>query len=86
MVSELIYCGLVLDDDSSLVNCGVKAGTMIHVLEKRKSEVPIRGRMLTEADVQQLVVAFRGAFAMRTGYRTALQVTEKMYREGEINL
>jgi len=69
---ELIYCGVILDDDSSLASCGVKPGVTIHVLEKKIPPTPIKVRPMTEADVQQLVVAFR-AFSLSTGYRTALQ-------------
>ncbi|KAK4881421.1 hypothetical protein RN001_004740 [Aquatica leii] len=69
---ELVYCGVILDDDSSLSSCGVKSGVTVHVLEKKVSTTNIQARKLTETDVQQLVVAFRG-FSLSSGYRAALQ-------------
>lgn len=69
---ELIYCGNILDDDATLTSCGIKPGVMIHVLKKKEPETPVPSRTLSEADVQQLVVAFR-AFTLSFGYRAALQ-------------
>lgn len=61
-----------MDDDATLSSYGIKPGVMIHVLKKKEPEVPIPSRTLSEADVQQLVVAFR-AFTLSYGYRAALQ-------------
>ncbi|KAF5299284.1 hypothetical protein FQA39_LY02457 [Lamprigera yunnana] len=56
---ELIYCGLVLEDDSTLSSYGVEPGVTIHVLEKklRTSTTPIK--KLTETDFQQAVQAIK---------------------------
>lgn len=45
---------------------------MVHVLKKKELDAPVQSRNLSEADVQQLVVAFR-SFTLSFGYRTALQ-------------
>lgn len=34
--TELIYCGNILDDDSTLRSCGLKSGVMVHVLKKKE--------------------------------------------------
>lgn len=70
--TELSYCGLILDDDSSLAACGIKPGVTVHVLEKKPAPAPIPIRPLTETDIQQLVVAFK-TFNFSANYRTALQ-------------
>lgn len=72
MFTELIYCGVILDDESLLSSCGVKTGVTIHVLEKKTTSPPIPVKPLTEVDVQQLVTSFR-KFTLTLGYRTALQ-------------
>ncbi|KAF5279519.1 hypothetical protein FQR65_LT03341 [Abscondita terminalis] len=69
---ELVYCGIILDDDCTLSSCGVKSGVTVHVLEKKAAVPNIKPRRMTETDVQQLVVAFRG-FSISSGYRAALQ-------------
>ncbi|GLV31919.1 hypothetical protein CBL_07678 [Carabus blaptoides fortunei] len=69
---ELIYCGIILDDDATLSACGIKPGVMVHVLRKKEPETPVPVRSMSAADVQQLVVAFR-AFTLSFGYRAALQ-------------
>lgn len=35
MISELVYCGNILDDEATLNLCGIKSGVMIHVLKKK---------------------------------------------------
>jgi hypothetical protein len=34
--AELIYCGNILEDDSTLKSCGLKSGVMVHVLKKKE--------------------------------------------------
>lgn len=34
--AELVYCGNILDDDSTLKSCGLKSGVMVHVLKKKQ--------------------------------------------------
>lgn len=70
---ELVYCGIILQDDLTLSSYGVKPGVTIYVLEKKQEPPEIQSRTLSEAEIQQLVVAFR-AFTLSAGYRTALQV------------
>lgn len=69
---ELIYCGTILDDESTLVSYGIKSGVMIHVLSKTEDPPAVPHKVLTKTEIQQLVVAFR-AFTLSSGYRTALQ-------------
>lgn len=69
----MVYCGIILQDDYTLSSYGVKPGVTIHVLEKKQEPPEIKPRTLSEAEIQQLVVAFR-AFTLSAGYRTALQV------------
>ncbi|XP_069696661.1 ubiquitin-like protein 7 isoform X2 [Periplaneta americana] len=68
---ELIYCGNILDDDSTLQSCGLKPGVMVHVLKKKEKDIPLPVRSMTEADVQELVMAFR-TFTRHPSYRSAL--------------
>lgn len=56
---ELVYCGNILDDDSTLSSCGVKPGVMVHVLKKKAKEAPLPTQTMTECDIQALVVAFK---------------------------
>lgn len=35
---DLIYCGCFLENDSTLESCGLKNGSMIHVLKKKEHE------------------------------------------------
>ncbi|KAJ4446849.1 hypothetical protein ANN_13548 [Periplaneta americana] len=69
--AELIYCGNILDDDSTLQSCGLKPGVMVHVLKKKEKDIPLPVRSMTEADVQELVMAFR-TFTRHPSYRSAL--------------
>lgn len=73
LLTELVYCGIILQDESTLSSYGVKPGVTIHVLEKKQEPPEPQSRTLTESEIQQLVVAFR-AFTLSAGYRTALQV------------
>ncbi|XP_973179.3 ubiquitin-like protein 7 [Tribolium castaneum] len=69
---DLVYCGLVLEEENTLSSYGVKPGVTIHIVKKNAPPSAPRGRALTETEVQQLVVAFR-AFTLSSGYRAALQ-------------
>lgn len=75
--SELLFCGNVLDDESSLSSNGIKPGVMIHVLSKKNTPTPAPSRVFSEAEVQQLIVAFR-AFTLSPGYRVGLQVKNNL--------
>lgn len=77
MFVELIYCGIILEDDKSLSSCGVKHGVTLHVLKKTIPRESIPPRPVTEADIQELVLAFR-AFMISPIYRTALQVIDSI--------
>jgi len=69
---ELVYCGNILDDDSTLDACGIKSGVMIHVLKKKAKELPKPTQTMSEVDIQNLVMAFR-ALTMNPSYRSSLQ-------------
>nr|CAD7604187.1 unnamed protein product [Timema genevievae] len=69
---ELIYCGNILDDDATLRSCGIKEGVMVHVLRKKEKEMPIPDKTMTEAEIQELVLAFR-TFTRHHSLRNALQ-------------
>ncbi|XP_046685768.1 ubiquitin-like protein 7 isoform X2 [Homalodisca vitripennis] len=69
---ELVYCGNILDDDSTLNACGIKSGVMIHVLKKKAKEIPKPTQTMSEIDIQSLVMAFR-ALTMNPSYRSSLQ-------------
>lgn len=73
LIAELVYCGIILEDELTLSSYGVKPGVTIHVLQKKQEPPEMKPRVLSEAEIQQLVVAFR-AFTLSAGYRTALQV------------
>ncbi|KAB0800363.1 hypothetical protein PPYR_06103 [Photinus pyralis] len=68
---ELVYCGIILEDNSTLSSYGVKSGVTLHVLEKKVPVVHTKVKPISETDVQQLVVAFR-SFLVCSGYRAAL--------------
>uniref|UniRef100_A0A023F8R5 Putative ubiquitin-like 7 bone marrow stromal cell-derived n=1 Tax=Triatoma infestans TaxID=30076 RepID=A0A023F8R5_TRIIF len=69
---ELVYCGNILSDDSTLRGSGIKPGVMVHVLKKKTKEVPHPTQPMSEADIQALVVAFR-TLTLTPSYRTSLQ-------------
>ncbi|KRT82997.1 Ubiquitin, partial [Oryctes borbonicus] len=69
---DLIYCGIILEDEKSLSACGVKHGVTVHVLRKANRREPISPKSVTEAEIQELVFAFR-SFMISPIYRTALQ-------------
>ncbi|XP_073979135.1 ubiquitin-like protein 7 isoform X2 [Rhodnius prolixus] len=69
---ELVYCGNILSDDSTLRGSGIKPGVMVHVLKKKTKELPHPTVPMSEADIQALVVAFR-TLTLTPSYRTSLQ-------------
>ncbi|KAK9506672.1 hypothetical protein O3M35_008564 [Rhynocoris fuscipes] len=69
---ELVYCGNILTDDSTLRGNGIKAGVMVHVLKKKAKEVPHPTQPMSEADIQALVVAFR-MLTLTPSYKSSLQ-------------
>ncbi|XP_021922088.1 ubiquitin-like protein 7 isoform X2 [Zootermopsis nevadensis] len=68
---QLIYCGNILDDDSTLRSCGLKSGVMVHVLKRREKDISLPVHSVTEVGVQELVMAFR-TFTRHPSYRSAL--------------
>lgn len=72
--SELVYCGMILENDCTLLSYGIKPGVTIHVLEKKVETPAVQAPSLSWAEVQQLVAAFR-AFMLSPGCRAALQVS-----------
>lgn len=75
-ISELVYCGMILENDCTLTSYGIKPGVTIHVLEKKIESPPVQTPSLSWAEIQQLVTAFR-AFMLSPGCRAALQVKYK---------
>lgn len=73
---ELIYCGCVLEDDATLVSCGLKSGVMVHVLKKQEPEVPVPAKPISEASVSHLASAFR-SFNVNPALRSALHRLSK---------
>lgn len=56
---ELIYCGCVLEDDITLENCGLKNGSMVHVLKKKVAETPTQIKCISDDNILQLAAAFK---------------------------
>lgn len=73
MFAELIYCGVILEDEKSLASYGIKHGVMVHVLKKHPPPERIIPRPVRDGDIHELAHAFR-TFMISPIYRTALQV------------
>ncbi|CAH1396721.1 unnamed protein product [Nezara viridula] len=69
---ELVYCGNILEDDSTLTACGLKPGVMLHVLKKKPKEIPIPSQPMSEQDIKALVIAFR-TLTLNPSHRHSLQ-------------
>ncbi|KAL0270686.1 UNVERIFIED_CONTAM: hypothetical protein PYX00_008009 [Menopon gallinae] len=69
---ELVYCGNVLENGSTLDTCGVHSGVTIHVLRKKEKEISRISTPICEADILHLVSAFKNA-TKNPNYRSALQ-------------
>lgn len=75
MFTELIYCGCILEDDTTLESCGLKNGAMIHVLRKKTPEEPVLVKPFSDNNISQLSSAFR-SFNENPALRSALHVSE----------
>nr|XP_022909526.1 ubiquitin-like protein 7 [Onthophagus taurus] len=69
----LMYAGVDLEDDKSLSSCGIKPGVMIHVLSRPKPKQPQVNKEFSDAELEQLVVAFKAFMLSPWLNRTALQ-------------
>ncbi|BES88267.1 Ubiquitin-like 7 (Bone marrow stromal cell-derived) [Nesidiocoris tenuis] len=69
---ELVYCGNILDDESTLRSSGIKAGVMIHVLKKKEKVPSLPATQMSEADILSLVRAFR-TLTFNPSYKSSLQ-------------
>lgn len=72
-MTELIYCGLILEDDATVESTGLKNGSMVHVLKKKRSETPAPTKHVSEESILQLTTAFK-SFNDTPAYRSALHV------------
>ncbi|XP_012274505.1 ubiquitin-like protein 7 [Orussus abietinus] len=68
---ELIYCGCILEDDVTLEACGLKNGSMVHVLKKKVPEVPVPAKTASLRSILQLSSVFR-SFNENPELRSAL--------------
>lgn len=73
---ELIYCGCILEDDTTLEACGLKNGAMVHVLMKKETEPPVPLKYISEESISQLASTFK-SFIENPGYRSALHRLSK---------
>lgn len=73
---ELIYCGCILEDDTTLESCGLKNGAMIHVLRKKTPEEPVLVKPFSDNNISQLSSAFR-SFNENPALRSALHRLSK---------
>ncbi|XP_063980200.1 ubiquitin-like protein 7 [Diachasmimorpha longicaudata] len=73
---ELIHCGCILEDDASLESCGLKDGSMVHVLKKKEAEKPVPAKPITEGSILQIANAFK-AFNENPTLRNALHRLSK---------
>ncbi|EEB13508.1 conserved hypothetical protein [Pediculus humanus corporis] len=67
---ELIYRGIILENNSTIESYGIQSGVTLHVLKKKEKAKP--GSLVNEADVLYLVSAFKSA-TKNPNYRGALQ-------------
>lgn len=56
---ELIYCGCVLEDDLTLENCGLKNGSMVHVLRRKEPDTRTQIKYISDDSILQLAAAFK---------------------------
>lgn len=73
---DLIYCGCILEDDITLEACGIKHGSMVHVLMKKETEPPVPVKYISEDSIIQLASAFKSFFENPT-FRSALHRLSK---------
>ncbi|KAG7208570.1 hypothetical protein KM043_014783 [Ampulex compressa] len=73
---ELVYCGCILEDDSSLESYGLKNGAMVHVLKKKIPEIPVPFKHISEDSILQLASAFK-SFNENPAFRSALHRLSK---------
>jgi len=71
--SELIYCGLILEDDATVESIGLKNGSIVHALKKKKPKSLIMNKHISEDCILQLASAFK-SFRETPAFRSALHV------------
>lgn len=72
-MTELIYCGLILEDDATVESTGLKNGSMVHGLQKKQCESPVSFKHISEDSILQLTSAFK-SFNETSAFRNALHV------------
>lgn len=73
---ELIYCGLILEDDATIESTGLKNGSMVHVLKRKEPESPVLFKYISEDSILQLTSAFK-SFNETPAFRSALHRLSK---------
>lgn len=72
-MTELIYCGLILEDDVTVESSGLRNGSMVYMLKKKECESPVPFKHISEDSILQLTSAFK-SFNETSTFRSALHV------------
>lgn len=79
IVSELIYCGVILQNEKSLSAFGIKNGVMIHVFKKKTPKCVVPETSLYDDQIE-IIVHDINIFKSSYAYMSGLQVTlSKIY-------
>ncbi|XP_065225277.1 ubiquitin-like protein 7 isoform X2 [Planococcus citri] len=73
---ELVFSGLPLSDSSTLKDCGLREGYVVHVFQKKEKEAAPPPLTVPESDFLDLVHVFR-VLSTRNAYRRVLQKLNK---------
>ncbi|XP_011137433.1 ubiquitin-like protein 7 isoform X1 [Harpegnathos saltator] len=73
---ELIYCGLILEDDATIESSGLRNGSLVYALPKKESESPVPFKYIPEDSILQLTSAFK-SFNETPAFRSALHRLSK---------
>lgn len=78
LVSDLTYCGVIMDNENTLSSYGVCAGEIVYGTAKKPAPPVVPPKTYTETDIQNVVFIF-SSFNI-SGRRTALQVLIKQIK------
>lgn len=70
---EFVYCGTVLDNEKSLQEYGVRAGTMIQVYQKQY-DMEFKSEQASSEQIQKAVNCYRTIFKEMTSSSTAVAI------------
>ncbi|KAF7991734.1 hypothetical protein HCN44_010535 [Aphidius gifuensis] len=73
---DLVYCGCILEDDSTLESYGLKNGSIVHVLKKKIEKPKTQSTPVPEATILQLAATFK-SFSNNASLRSALHRLSK---------